>query len=81
MIVNYPHLKEGEFLPQFLKIPTQTSQSAWGPQKKEPQKPILCGYTYLSYISYHIQFARMHKAKSWQDCGIDKTHRACSVTG
>lgn len=49
--------------------------------KKKPQKPILCGYTYLSYISYHIQFARMHKAKSWQDCGIDKTHRACSVTG
>lgn len=34
--------------------------------KKKPQKPILCGYTYLSYISYHIQFARMHKAKIWQ---------------
>lgn len=35
--------------------------------KKKPQKPILCGYTYLSYISYHIQFARMHKAKLWQN--------------
>lgn len=35
--------------------------------KKKPQKPILCGYTYLSYISYHIQFAWMHKAKLWQN--------------
>ena len=49
-------------------------------KRNKPQKLILCGYTYLSYISYHIQFAQMHKAKSWQNCGKDKTHVACSVT-
>ena len=47
--------------------------------KKKSQKPILCGYTYLSYISYHIQFARMHKAKLWQNSGKDKVHGTCSV--
>lgn len=47
--------------------------------KKKPQKPILCGYTYLSYISYHIQFARMHKAKLWQSRDKDKVHGTCSV--
>ena len=47
--------------------------------KKKPQKPILCGYTYLSYISYHIQFARMYKVKLWQSRGKDKAHGTCSV--
>lgn len=84
MIVNYPHMNEGEFLPQFLKIPTQTSQSAWGPQKKEPQKHNFCGlHLFILYFpSYSIRTDAQGKnmAKSWQDYGIDKTHRACSVT-
>jgi hypothetical protein len=51
------------------KIPTQTSQSAWGPQKKEPQKHNLCGlHLFILYIlSYAIRTDAQGKimAKLW----------------
>lgn len=52
--------------------------------KKKPQKHNLCGshLFILYFLSYSIRTDAQGKnmAKSWQDCGIDKTHRACSVT-
>lgn len=52
--------------------------------KKKPQKPILCGLHLfiLYFLSYPIRTDAQGKnmAKSWQNCGIDKANRACSVT-
>lgn len=47
--------------------------------KKSRRNLSSAAYTYLSYISHHIQFARMYKAKLWQSRDKDKAHGTCSV--
>lgn len=36
-------------------------------KERSRRNQISAAHTYISYISYHIQFARMHKAKLWQN--------------
>lgn len=38
-------------------------------KERSRRNQISAAHTYISYISYHIQFARMYKAKLWQNSG------------